>query len=59
MMDPKDQKKVTNISINLNNVHPLEKFDLHRQTAKMINKYVMIANIGIKKLQTINVKLKT
>jgi hypothetical protein len=59
VMEPKDHKKVTNISIDLNNVHPLDKFDLHRQTAEMINKDAMIANLGIKKLQAINDKLKT
>jgi hypothetical protein len=32
VMEPKEQKKVTNISIDLNAVHPLDKFDLHRQT---------------------------
>jgi hypothetical protein len=60
MMEPKDKKKVTNISIDINNVHPLNKFDnLHRKTAEMINKDAMIAIIGIKKLQVINDKLMT
>jgi hypothetical protein len=59
VMEPKEQKKVTNISIDLNVVHPLDKFDLHRKTAEMINKDAMIANLGIKKLQAINDKLKT
>jgi hypothetical protein len=59
IMEPKEQKKVTNISIDLNVVHPLDKFDLHRQTAKMINMDAMIANLGIKKLQAINDKLRT
>jgi hypothetical protein len=49
-MEPKDHKKVTNISIDLNNVHPSDKFDLLRQIAKMINRDAMIANLGIKKL---------
>jgi hypothetical protein len=53
-MDQKDQKKVTNISIDLNNVHPLDKFDLHRKTTYMINIDSMISNIGIKKIQSIN-----
>jgi hypothetical protein len=33
VMEPKKQKKVTNISIDLSVVHPLDKFDLHRKTA--------------------------
>jgi hypothetical protein len=32
-MEPKEKKKVTNISIDLHAKHPLDKFDLHRQTA--------------------------
>ena len=32
VMEPKEQKKVTNISIDINVVHPLDKFELHRQT---------------------------
>jgi hypothetical protein len=32
VMEPNRHKKVTNISIDLNVVHPLDKFDLHRQT---------------------------
>jgi hypothetical protein len=59
VMEPKEQKKVTNISIDLNAVHPLDKFDLHRQTTEMINMDAMIANLGIKKLQVINEKLRT
>jgi hypothetical protein len=34
ILEPKGTKKVTNISIDLNAVHPLEKYDLHRQTEK-------------------------
>jgi hypothetical protein len=59
VMEPKNQKKVINISIDLNVVHPLDKFDLHRQTIEMINKDSMIANLGIKKLQAVNYKLRT
>jgi hypothetical protein len=59
VMEPKEQKKVTNISIDLNAIHTLDKFDLHRQTTEMINKDAMISNLGIKKLQVINEKLRT
>jgi len=58
VMEPKKKKKVTNISIDVNVVHPLDKFDLHRQNVEMINKYAMIGNLGIKKLQAINNKLR-
>jgi len=58
-MEPKEQKKVTNISIDLNAIHPLDKFDLHRQTGETLNRYVMIVNIGIKKILFINGKLIT
>jgi hypothetical protein len=57
--EPKEQKKVTNISIDLNVVHTLDKFKLHRQTAEMINMDAMIENFGIKKLQVINENLNT
>jgi len=53
-MEPKEKKKVINISIDLNAVHRLDKFDLHRKTVEMIKKDAMIANIIIKKLQFIN-----
>jgi len=59
VMELKEQNKITNISIDLNVVHPLDKFDLHRQIAKMLNRDVMIANIGIEKLQIINEKFIT
>jgi hypothetical protein len=59
IMEPKEQKKVTNISIDLNAFHPLDKFELHRKTAEMINMDDMISNLGIKKLQVINEKLMT
>ena len=55
----KGWEKSDNISIDLNNVHPLDKFELHIQTVEMINKDVLIANIGIKKLQVIYDKLRT
>jgi hypothetical protein len=58
VLEPKEQKKVTNVSIDLNAIHPLDKMDLHRQTAKMINRDILIANLGIKNLQTINEKLR-
>jgi hypothetical protein len=32
--------------------------DLHRKTREMLNRYVMITNLGIKKLQVINYKLR-
>jgi hypothetical protein len=51
VMEPKEQKKVTNISIDLNAVHPLDKMDLHRQTGEMLNRDVMIENLGIKKFR--------
>jgi len=50
---------VENISIDLNAIHPLDKFDLHRKTAEMINMDAMIANLGINKLHVINKKLRT
>jgi hypothetical protein len=58
VMEPKQQKKVTKVSIDLNVVHPLDKMDLHRQTREMLNRDVMIVNLGIKKLQVINEKLR-
>jgi hypothetical protein len=58
VLEPKEQKKVTNISIDLNAVHSLDKMDLHRQTGEMLNRDVMIANLGINKLQVINEKLR-
>jgi hypothetical protein len=58
LMEPKQQKKVTKVSIDLNAVHPLDKMDLHRQTGEMLNRDVMIVNLGIKKLQVINEKLR-
>jgi hypothetical protein len=51
VLESKDQKKVTNISMDLNVIHLVEKMDLHRQTGEMLNIYVMIATLGIKKLQ--------
>jgi len=53
-MEPKDKKKVTNIFIDLINVHSSDNFDLQRQTAEMISIYAMIDNLGIKKIQAIN-----
>jgi len=47
-IEPNEQKKVTNISTDLNAVHPLDKMDLHRQTGEMLNSDVMIANLRIK-----------
>jgi hypothetical protein len=57
-VEPK-KKKVTNISIDINVVHPLDKFYLHRQTAEMINRDAMTPNLGIKKIQAINDNLMT
>jgi hypothetical protein len=37
VLEPKEKKKVTNISIDLNAVHPLDKMDLHRKTGEMLN----------------------
>jgi len=34
VLKPKDQNKVTNISIDLNVVHPIDKMDLHRKLEK-------------------------
>jgi len=31
VMEPKEQKKVTNIFIDLNAVHPLDEFNFHRK----------------------------
>ena len=59
VMEPKEKNKVTNISIDLNSFHPLDKFDLSKQNTEMINRDSMIDNIGIKKLQSINDKLIT
>jgi hypothetical protein len=59
VMESKDQKKVTSISIDLNSMPPLDKFDLHRKTTEMVNMDAMIASLGNKKLQTINDKLRT
>jgi hypothetical protein len=58
-MEPKDKKKVTNIHVNLNNVQPMDKFELRRQIGEMISIDAMIANLGTKKLQAINDKLMT
>jgi hypothetical protein len=58
VLEPKEKNKVTNISIDLNAVHPLDKMDLHRQTREMLNRYVMITILGIKKLQIINEKIR-
>jgi hypothetical protein len=32
LIEPKEEKKVTNISIDLNAVDPMDKFDLNRHT---------------------------
>jgi hypothetical protein len=58
VMESNDQKKVTNISIDLNAVHPVDKMDLHRHIGEMLNKDVMITSLGIKKIQTINEKIR-
>jgi len=50
VMEPKEHKKVKYMSIDLNAVHPLDKFDMHRKTLEMINMDAMIANLGIRKL---------
>jgi hypothetical protein len=59
VMEPKEWKKVTNISIDLNAVHPMDKFDCHRQSAEILNRDIIIENLGIKNLQIINEKLIT
>jgi len=59
VMEPKEQKKLKNISIGLNVVSPLDKLGLHRQITKMTKMDAMIANLGIKKLKAINDKLIT
>jgi uncharacterized protein with ACT and thioredoxin-like domain len=53
----KDQHKVTNISIHLNSIHPVDKMDLHKKIREILNKDVIIASHGIKKLQPINEKI--
>jgi len=50
---------VTNVSIDLNVVHPLDKFDLHKQSGEMIKRHALIENLGIKKIWALNVKLIT
>jgi hypothetical protein len=57
MLRPKEKNKVTNICIDLNAVHTLDKMDLHRKKGEMLNRYVTIANLGIKKMQVINKKI--
>jgi hypothetical protein len=56
-METKEKKKVTKVFIDLNAVHPLDKIDLHRQNGEMLNRDVMIVNLGIKKLEVVNEKL--
>jgi len=58
VIEPKERRKVTNISIDLNAVNSLDKMDLHRQNGEMMNRYVMIANLGINKLHVLNDKLR-
>ena len=47
VLDPKEQKKVTKVSIDLDAIHPLDKMDLHRQTGEMLNRDIMISALGI------------
>jgi len=35
----------------------LDQYDLHRQNVEMMNRDVIIANLGIKKMQAINEKI--
>ena len=58
VMEPKQHKKVTKVSIDLNAVHPLDKMDLHRKTGEMLNRDVMIVNLEIKKLEVVNENLR-
>jgi hypothetical protein len=58
VMEPREKKKVTWVSSDLNAVHPLDKMDLHRKTREMLNRDVMIVNLGIKKLEVVNEKLR-
>jgi hypothetical protein len=58
VMNPKQHNKVTILFIDLNAMHPLDKMDLHRHTREMLNRGVMMENLGIKKLQVINEKLR-
>jgi hypothetical protein len=46
------------MSIDLNAVYSLDIMDLHRQTREMLNRDIMIATLGIKKLQAINEKIR-
>jgi hypothetical protein len=58
VLESKDKNKVTNISIDLYAINPINKMDLHMQSGEMINKYIMITSIGLKKLQTMNEKIR-
>ena len=58
VLETKEQNKVTNTSIDINAVHSMDKMDLHRRTGEMLNRDVMVDNLGIKKLQVINFNLK-
>jgi hypothetical protein len=58
VMERKEKKKVSKVSIDINAVHPLDKMDLHRQTGEMLNRDVMIVNLGIKKLEVVNENLR-
>jgi hypothetical protein len=58
VMEPKQKKKVKKVSIDLNALHPLDTMDMRRQIGEILNRYVMIPNLGIKKMQVINKNLR-
>jgi hypothetical protein len=51
------ENKRTNITFDLNDLHPIDKMDLHRQTREMINKDIITTTLGMKKLQVMKDKL--
>jgi hypothetical protein len=58
VLEPKEQEEGHKGVHDLNAVHPLDKMDLHRQTREMLNRDIMIATLGIKKLQAINENIR-
>jgi hypothetical protein len=45
------ENKRTNITFDLNALHPIDKMDLHRKTREMVNKDIITTTLGMKKLQ--------
>jgi len=54
ILESKDQNKVTKISLDIIVIKYVDKMDFHKQIGEMINKYVMIASLGLKNLQIMN-----